>query len=436
VLTPGTDLLLDVERPAAGGRMIARHDGRVVLVAGAIPGERVRARVERAERGVAFATVIDVVDASPDRRPVTGDPACGGCVFSHVVYPRQTDLKREIVVDAFRRIGKMTLDAPVTVEASPERGYRMRARLHVRGGRIGFFREGTHELCDPAQTGQLLPETTSVLAMVGRELDAVGPAAVRSLELSENLTGAERALYLELGPAGPPPAVYSGLVRLAGVTGVTCQALPADAVSLGGRPWVADPVEALAGREPGSLGGVALKRRANAFFQANRHLLPALVSRVAGRIGDGPIVDLYAGVGLFALTLAALGRPDVTAVEGDRVSAADLEENARPFAGRLRVERMAVEAFLASRSGGSVGTLLVDPPRTGMSRAAMDGVIACRARRVVYVSCDVATLARDVRRLVDAGYILTHVEAFDLFPNTAHVESLAALELSPGRRLG
>lgn len=413
--------------------MIARHDGRVVLVAGAIPGERVRARVDRAERGVAYATVIEVVDASPDRRPVTGDPACGGCVFAHVAYPRQTHLKREIIVDAFRRIGKMTLDEPVAVEASPEHGYRMRARLHVRGRRLGFFREGTHELCDPAQTGQLLPETTRVLEQVGRELEAVDAAAVRSIELSENLTGAERALHFELRPQGPPPAVYSGVVRVAGVTGVTCQALPADVVSLGGRPWVSDPVEALAGREPDSLGGVALRRRPTAFFQANRYLLPALVSRVAAWIGDGPVVDLYAGVGVFALTLAALGRTDLTAVEGDRVSAADLEENARPFGGRLRVERMAVETFLASRTGASVGTLLVDPPRTGMSRAAMRGVIAARARRVVYVSCDVATLARDVRRLIDAGYVLTHVEAFDLFPNTAHVESLAVLARGPGR---
>jgi len=430
MLTTGTDVLLDVERPAAGGRMIARHEGRVVLVAGAIPGERVRARVDRVERSVAYASVREVVEPSPDRRPVDGDPACGGCVFAHVAYPRQVDLKRDIVVDAFRRIGKIALDPAPPVAPSPERGYRMRARLHVRDAAVGFFREGTHELCDPAGTGQLLPAATRALEAVGRELAAVGSASVRSIELAENLAGDERALHLELRPGGPSPATYSALVRVEGVTGVTCQAAPGEAVSLGGRPWVSDTVEAVAGRPAGSLGNLVLKRRPNAFFQANRHLLPSLVARVAALVGDGPIVDLYAGVGVFAVALAALGHAAVTAVEGDRVTGADLEENARALGGRLTVERSAVEAFL-SRRGGAVGTLLVDPPRTGLSRAAADGVVATAAPRIVYVSCDVATLARDVRRLVDAGYTLASVEAFDLFPNTAHVESVVSLTRTP-----
>jgi len=426
MLTTGTDVVVDVERPAAGGRMIARHEGRVLLVGGAIPGERVRVRVERVERGVVRASVVEVVDPSPDRRPVAEDPACGGCVFAHVAYSRQLDLKRDIVADAFRRIGKVTLDAAPSVAASPERGYRMRARLHVRGRAVGFFREGTHELCDPAGTGQLLPATTRALEAAARELAAAAGAPVRSIELAENLPGDERALHLELAAGQPSPAVYSALVRVEGVTGVTCQAPPADTVSLGGRPWVSDTVEAIAGRPPGSLGGVPIKRRPNAFFQANRHLLPALVSRVAELVGDGPIVDLYAGVGVFAVALVSLGHQSVTAVEGDRVSGADLEENARPFAGRLRVERSAVEHHLVRRRG-AVGTLLLDPPRTGLSRAAMDGVAAAAASRIVYVSCDVATLARDVRRLLDAGYTLTSVDAFDLFPNTAHVESVVSL---------
>jgi len=426
MLTTGTDLLLDVERPAAGGRMIARHEGRVVLVAGAIPGERVRARVERVERSVAYASVVEIIEPSPDRRPVEGDPSCGGCVFAHVAYPRQLDLKRDIVVDAFRRIGKITLDGAPPVAPSPERGYRMRARLHVRGRAVGFFREGTHELCDPAATGQLLPATGRVLEAVGHELAAVASEPVLSIDLAENLAGGERALHLELKPGGPTPATYSALVRVEGVTGVTCQLPPADTASLGGRPWVSDPVEAIAGRPAGSLGGLVLKRRPNAFFQANRHLLPALVSRVAALVGDGPILDLYAGVGVFAVALAAAGHEAVTAVEGDRVSGADLEENARALGGRLRVERSAVEAFL-SRRPDAVGTLVVDPPRTGMSRAAMEGVIALAAPRIVYVSCDVATLARDLRRLLDAGYALASVDAFDLFPNTAHVESVVSL---------
>ena len=150
---------------------------------------------------------------------------------------------------------------------------------------------------------------------------------------------------------------------------------------------------------------------------------------VASWIPEGPAVDLYAGVGLFAVSLAALGRAGIVAVEGDRVSGADLADNARPLGDRLRVSRMSVEGFLRRRTAAPGETLLVDPPRTGMSREAMSGVIAQGAGRIVYVSCDVATLARDARRLIDADYELTHVEAFDLFPNTAHVESLVVLDL-------
>src|SRR5262245_13462160 len=113
-------LTLDIEKPAAGGRMLARHEGQVVLVSGAIPGERVLARLERNERGVLFAEALEVLHASADRRSVTGDSRCGGNVFSHIAYPRQLILKADIIQDAFRRIGRLPLaEAPVVTE-SPE----------------------------------------------------------------------------------------------------------------------------------------------------------------------------------------------------------------------------------------------------------------------------------------------------------------------------
>jgi 23S rRNA (uracil1939-C5)-methyltransferase len=429
MLTTGAHVDLTVEKPAAGGRMIARHEGQVVLVSGAIPGERVRARIERAERSVAYAAVTDVLEASPDRRSVSGDPACGGNVYAHIAYSRQVSVKRDVVLDAFRRIGKISPDGPLPVEPSPEAGYRMRARLHFRGGRLGFFREGTHDLCDVAQTGQLLPETCGALQAVVAEIAELGENGLVSIELAENIAADERALHLELrAEAGVVPAVFSGLARVPGITGVTCLAPPSrDVLVLGGRPAVRDPLPAIAGAEAAP-AGATLGRRAAAFFQANRHLLPTLVSRVASWIPEGPAVDLYAGVGLFAVSLAALGRAGIVAVEGDRVSGADLAENAGPFGERLRVHRMSVEGFLGRRRAAPGEILLVDPPRTGMSREAMNGVVAQGAGRIVYVSCDVATLARDARRLIDGGYGLTHIEAFDLFPNTAHVESLVVLD--------
>src|SRR5499427_4887620 len=126
---------LTIEKPAAGGRMIARLDGQVVLVSGAIPGERVNARIDRKGKGVLYATTVDVDEPSPDRRPVAGDPECGGCLYAHVAYPRQLELKSDVIADAFSRIGKLSLPGHVVVARSPETGYRMRARLHVRGHR-------------------------------------------------------------------------------------------------------------------------------------------------------------------------------------------------------------------------------------------------------------------------------------------------------------
>jgi 23S rRNA (uracil1939-C5)-methyltransferase len=125
----GDRLRLTIERPAAGGRMIARHDGAIVFVSGAIPGEVVEAEIERVQRGTAWAATRQVLERSPDRVDGAPDGACGGSVFAHIAYPRQCALKAAIVEDAFRRLGRITLDAPVPVMPSPAEGYRMRARL-------------------------------------------------------------------------------------------------------------------------------------------------------------------------------------------------------------------------------------------------------------------------------------------------------------------
>ena len=137
----GATVTLDIERPAVGGRMIGRHDGRVVLVAGAIPGERVEARVERVQRQVIWAHTVRVVTASPDRIEVAAGLTCGGQVLAHVSEARQRSLKAEMLGDALRRIGKLTLEAPIAMCAGPADGYRIRARVHVRSGRAGFFEE-------------------------------------------------------------------------------------------------------------------------------------------------------------------------------------------------------------------------------------------------------------------------------------------------------
>jgi len=406
--------------------MIARHEGQIVLVSGAIPGERVRARVERTSKGVIYATTLEVLQPSSDRRPVGYDWLCGGNVYAHVAYARQLQIKAAIVADAFARIARLPLaDAP-PVTGSEEHGYRMRARLHVRGGRLGFFREGTHELCDPATTGQLLPETLDLLARLGAALQREGVRGVSSIELSENMPADQRALHLDLDQP-------VDLTRVADLTGPGLTGLSYSGPFSGvtstvfGGPVVTDRVLIVTGEGEHAM---TLQRNVRAFFQGNRYLLPTLVARVVSLVAEVPVIDLYAGVGLFGVGLAACGRREIVAVEGDRVSAQDLKANAAPYEGALAVVHQPVEAYIARRVSSPDTTIIVDPPRTGMSREAMGGIVTSGARSIVYVSCDVATLARDVRRLVDAGYALEHIESFDLFPNTAHVECVVKLSRS------
>ncbi len=403
--------------------MIGRHDGQVILVQGAIPGERVVASVERVERQVAFASTVDVVSASSDRRSSHADLACGGCLYAHIGYDRQIGLKSEVIRDAFARLGRLPVDPP-RVASSPERDYRMRARLHVRGDRIGFFREGTHDLCDAAATGQL------AVASVNAAAECVGALVHRgvslsAIELTENVAADQRAVHvIPTASSKLTDEVLDEALKTAGLTGVT--GLTANGlVRTAGVPVVSDPLSVLTA---GAATEGALQRHAESFFQANRFLLPALVGEVIAAVpADGPVLDLYAGVGLFSVALAALGRRGITAVEGDRTSGRDLLRNAAPFASALRVSVESVEQYL-KRRGEPAATIIVDPPRTGISRDAMSAVVRAGAARVVYVSCDPATMARDARRLVDGGYELTSLTAFDLFPNTPHVEALGVFE--------
>jgi 23S rRNA (uracil1939-C5)-methyltransferase len=427
-LVEGQQVELTIEKPASGGRMIARHLGQVVLVRGAIPGERVTAWIERAEKRMAYAVTREVVDASPDRRAEIDDPLCGGALYSHIRYERQLAIKSDVVRDAFARLGRYPIAEPLSVLPSPEQGYRMRARLHVRGGRAGFYRENTHQLCDPAPTKQLRDDTIATLQLVVDALHREQPDMLTSIAITENIAADERAAHLDFAAGA---AVDASLLdrALAGTTlrGISAREPLGRRLVTVGTPDVSDPLDAVTG---GRVDSGAIRRHAESFFQGNRFLLPPLVRAVADVVADsGEVLDLYAGVGLFAVPLAAMGHLEVTAVEGDRASGADLRENARAHEPRIKAHVSGVEEFLAARRDAPA-TVIVDPPRTGMSRGSVERLVRLRPRRVVYVSCDPPTLARDARRLLDGGYALASVRAFDLFPNTPHVEVLAVFDVA------
>jgi 23S rRNA (uracil1939-C5)-methyltransferase len=419
MLTPGQLVSLTIEKPAAGGRMIARLDGQIALVGGTIPGEQVRARIERVAKGVVYGETVEVEEASADRRPFV-DPSCGGCLYGHIAYPRQLAIKAQIIEDAFRRIGRLTLPSPTIVAASPEEGYRMRARLHARGGRIGFFREATHAVCDPRPTGQLLPATCETIEALERTIRSLKLDGIREIDLSENVDASERVVFVDAASAIDAHAVEA-LAATPGLTGCVSAFASSGSPSVIDRLTVADGVD------------VALRRHVLAFFQGNRHLLAPFVAHVVGLVPvPGRLLDLYAGVGLFAVSAAAARGVEVTAVEGDRVAAADLTSNAASAAGSVEAVHQSVEDFVrgARAQGEPPAAVIADPPRTGLSKEALDGMVALRPARAIYVSCDVATLARDARRLVDAGYAISRIDAFDLFPNTPHVETVVVFDRS------
>jgi 23S rRNA (uracil1939-C5)-methyltransferase len=415
-----------IERPVAGGEMLARHDGRIVFIRGVIPGERVTARIVRRAKGVAWAELVEIVEPSPDRRPVIGDAGCGGGYFAHIAPARQRVLKAEIITDAFRRIARHTLAAPPAVAMSPERGYRLRARLHVRDRRVGFFREQSHTLCDAAPSGQLhdaaISAAAALVAALGARADLLD-----AIVIAEDIPARQRVLHLEPHAGASLDEIAGAVSRVDGVTGIT-MASARRLIGIVGDPTVTDTAGALFGAEPPIAAATSWTRHATSFFQGNRFLTGALVRRVldaVSDIGTSVVADLYAGVGLFAVALAAAGAT-VTAVEGDASSGADLTSNAKPFP--MSVVHSTVEAALAGAAPPGLGAVVVDPPRTGMSRDAVAGLIGWRPARVVYVSCDPPTLARDARLLLDAGYRLSSVDAFDLFPNTPHVETVALFD--------
>lgn len=427
----GDQIVLRIEKPVSGGDMLARHDGLIIFVAGALPGELVRVRMDRVARGFAHGVVVDVEEPDRDRREMAVDPACGGRTYAHVRYPRQLTLKQEVIRDAFRRVARLAVADDIAVEPSPEVGYRLRARLQVRDGRIGFVRAGTHEVCDPTATGQLQSGALTALEWLTDWLQSVPAVRVRTVDLAENLAADQRVLHLEADrrpcEAGAAPAVPPS------VTGLSWSGPGGDDEVLRGSPYVFDPLGALSASVLPGLEQTPVRRHVRAFFQGNRFLVRDLASAVCQRAGSrGRVLDLYAGVGLYGLALTAAGRRGVTSIEGDRRSGSDLAANVEGLGLPLRVRASSVERYLTSATRSVDLTVILNPPRTGLSKPARTGLVRLRPARIVYVSCDVPTLARDVRVLLDAGWDLSHLQAFDLFPNTPHVETLAVLDRRSG----
>jgi len=426
---PGEVLELHVEKAVFRGLGLARHEGQIVFVPRTFPGDRLRARVLSRERGFLRAGIEELLEATPARRPAPCPhaAACGGCAYQELGYEAQLGLKAEVVRESLGRAG-VVWAGELPIHGSPEAGWRVRARLQLaRSGartRWGLLREGTHEVVPLEACLQLSERMNRAANALAEAAGSMGGAARRigAIELAESADGKELVASLETDlPAGE----VSRLSRLAGavpwLSGLGAvgrtRAGHESYLSLAGEPWV-----------HASCGPLRLRHHVRSFFQGNRFLLEPLARAVAAALPRGrPVLDLYSGVGLFALGLAPEARL-VRAAETSRSAFEDALANAAA-AGESRVafERRDVRQALADWPSEPGECVVLDPPRTGAGPQVVDAIAARGPEVVVYVSCDPPTLGRDLRRFADRGYHVDRLEAFDLFPDTFHVETIARL---------
>jgi 23S rRNA (uracil1939-C5)-methyltransferase len=419
---------LDIEKAVYRGLGLARHEGQVVFVPRAIPGDRVRARVESVTPGYVRALPEAVLQAAAPRRasPCPLFTRCGGCAYQDVDYAEQLRLKEGILRESLSRAG-VRWEGEIPVRASPEEGWRTRATLHleeVEGAlRMGLHEEGSHRVVDIEACLQLSPAMNRGARALRAALDERRPDArrVHDVELAESMDGAGLVACLET-EMDVTQAV--GLARLAdavpGLTGLGVMAADRRGrryLNLRGDPHVEAEVH-----------GLRLRSHIRSFFQGHRFLLRDLVGDVVGLTPAGGVVlDLYAGVGLFALAVAGqadqvLGAElNPAAVEDAR---ANVEANQKA---NVRVRQGDVQEALASWPAAPGERVILDPPRTGAGGAVVKAVAARRPDCVVYVSCDPPTLGRDLAAFAKAGYAPDTVRAFDLFPDTFHLETIVRL---------
>ena len=429
-----TTLELLLDGIAHGGEAIGHAAGKVIFVPYAIPGERVRVEIVEARDRWARARLLAVLTASPDRVAPpcpyfgAGPGACGGCQWQHIVYPRQAELKQAIVADQLRRLGRIeqpnvadivALADPAWTEdaAAPQSpastppylswGYRNRAAFALTPeGKLGYRQAASHEVV--AVEGCLLLEPRL------EELYAALDVAWPELTGVELRAGADDALILFEAAGQEAPELELNLpascaVRLAG---------PTEAVKpLIGEPWVMHEVL-----------GQPYRVSAESFFQVNTVGAAALVEIVAAyadlRPGD-VLLDAYCGVGLFALALADLAG-EVIGVEASPSACEDFAFNAGDRT-NITLHEGAVEEVLPAllAEGQRADIVVLDPPRAGAGSAVIRSLAALGPRRMVYISCDPATLGRDAVFLAEAGYRLVEAQPVDLFPQTYHVETVA-----------
>lgn len=394
-----------VEKLIFGGAGLIRQEGKTILVPRVAPGEQIQFATAREHKQWAEGELLSVDEASTERIepfcPVFD--RCGGCQYQHLNDEFQRQQKVSILLETLERVGGVKPELPVEILFGESRAYRNRVQVHIDGTRLGFRAPASRRLVPIEECPIASPALNQAIkALRDMARDQRFPRFVESVEFFSN----ERQTLLNvLATKGGQRHVAKWFIE-----------------------WCAD-------RIPGADQSLLVYRAAGfdlqvghrSFFQTNRFLVDSLVDRVLRHATGAKALDLYSGVGLFSVPLAKRGLA-TTAVESSASAVRDLESNAANHSARIDAVKASVDAYLASAD--SVPNLVIaDPPRAGLGKSVVRDLIRLRPQHLTLVSCDPATLARDLSGLLAEGYKFADLTLVDLFPNTAHIETVCDLEL-------
>ena len=373
---------LTIEKLVYGGAGLARTDQGVVFVPRTAPGDVVEADIVEKKKDYATGRLIEILEPSPDRQETycPNYSTAGCCHWQHIRYDRQVAYKEAILRETFRRIGHFDWNGAIEQLIGSDRNYRLRAAFHVTNGRLGFMQENTNVIVPIRSCASLVPELNNYIGTVD---------------------------------PGPAPEVYV----------ISAPEIAASFV-------LNEGIVQRSGRATIHVNNFQYRVTADTFFQANRFLLAPMIEEVLLQAGSSPgnVLDLYAGVGFFSIPLARVAK-EVIAIESCRTAVHLAQENAKiNQTWQLRSVEGHVITTLRS-SGLHPNVVVLDPPRAGCSVETANRIAGLKPDRIVYVSCNPATFAREAAVFITQGYELRRVTLVDQFPNTYHIELIASLEV-------
>ena len=420
---------------AAGGRGVGQVDGRVWFVRGGLPGDRVLARPERDAERFVEAVAEQLLESAPDRRLPTCSvqERCGGCPWMPLAEARQRELKRQLVIDALQRLAHVEIEVPEVRTAGESLHYRNRIEVHWDGESLGYFEAGSKRLVDLKEGCPLAMSGADAILTDLRARLAGLPAPdrpqrfhLRGNAVGQWLLGWPSALAVDVEQAErwvDDSEPLAGIVRLVWP-------------KRGRGGLIAHPV-AGAQRLAERFAGIDYELPAATFLQVNVPVAEAMTARLVEWARDPApklVWDLFSGVGAHGLALLAAdaagdeaeGAVDLTLVDADAAAMRCGRRAAKRAGRRARFVHARVEDFL-KRADVVPDLAIVNPPRTGLQKSAAEALVRHGPPRLLFVACDPATLARDISRLAKGSYRPTRLEPWDMFPQTAHVETLVEL---------